>query len=71
MQEICALTKNNDFETGQGRVWEADVREDNIQAVIEKTTLPQPLRLVVERGQACFRLVSAQLLKRLGSDLSS
>lgn len=69
VQELRALIEAEDFETGQGRIWEANVRENYIQAVIERTTLSRPLRVVVDGGNACFGLVGPELLKRLGLDI--
>ncbi len=69
IQMLRFLIEKNDFETGHGRIWETDVREDYIDKITGLTTLSRPLKVVVDGGNACFGLVGPQLLRRLGLDI--
>ncbi len=69
IQMLRRLIENKDFETGHGRIWETDVREDYLETIIGLTSLSRPLKVVVDGGNACFGLVGPRLLKRLGLDI--
>jgi len=69
IQELRFLIEAEDFEVGQGKRLESDVREEYKKTICNLTTLSRPLRVVVDGGNGCFGFVGPEILKRLGLDV--
>jgi phosphomannomutase/phosphoglucomutase len=66
IQHLKELIENNDFETGEGKIEEANINEAYLNSICEKIKFERPVKVVVDGGNGCFGILGPELLKRLG-----
>jgi len=66
IQHLKELIDNHDFETGHGKIKEADIKEAYINNICEIIKFDRPVKVVVDGGNGCFGIIGPELLRRLG-----
>ncbi len=70
IQEILAIAKREDFERGQGRLTEVDIKPAYLDAVQESVPGPLKVKAVIDCGNGTAGVVAGALLRRLGCEVT-
>jgi phosphomannomutase/phosphoglucomutase len=70
IQEIRRLIEAADFDIGQGRLEEKDIKDDYIAMIKSKIQLDRKLKIVVDAGNGTGGLIAPQLWHDLGCDVT-
>ena len=68
IQRLYERVVNDNFESGQGNVSEADLLMDYVDAVSDDVVVAQPLKVVVDCGHGVGGLVAEELYNNLGCE---
>ncbi len=68
IQELRELIDSGNFETGSGKIEQANVLEPYIVKICSTLKVSRKVKVVVDGGNGCFGIVGPQLLRKLGLD---
>jgi phosphomannomutase/phosphoglucomutase len=70
IQKLYAIMKDGDFEQGQGAASELDIVPSYLEELAGQTRLRHPLKIVVDGGNGSGGKVCAELLRRIGAEVT-
>jgi len=70
IQGLYQRIVNDDFETGEGQVFQEDVQAQYIERIVSDIKLAKPLKVIVDAGNGVAGELAPKLLKALGCDVT-
>ena len=68
IQLLKKMIDDEDFESGQGKITQADIKEAYLNSICAVIKIDRPVKVVVDGGNGCFGIFGPELLRRLGQE---
>ncbi|MBT3509150.1 MAG: phosphomannomutase/phosphoglucomutase [Nitrospina sp.] len=68
IQELKKMIDAKDFETGSGKVEQANIMESYMDHICSILNISRKVKVVVDGGNGCFGIVGPELLRKLGQE---
>jgi len=68
IQELKKMIDAKDFETGSGKVEQANIMESYMDHICSILNISRKVKVVVDGGNGCFGITGPQLLRKLGQE---
>lgn len=69
IQEIRQIIEKDDFEAGEGKLEEYNIKPEYIDYITSRIRLQKPMKVVTDCGNGAAGLVAIDIMKKLGVDL--
>jgi phosphomannomutase/phosphoglucomutase len=70
IQDMLALIRNDDYETGEGIATEYDLLQEYVDNIVAGIDLKRPMRIAVDSGNATAALCAVEVYERLGCEVT-